>query len=43
MSSLSPKSKACLARIKAKLRFLEAANRILNKDKEKAATKKEAA
>ncbi|MGQ6983285.1 hypothetical protein ACOKR8_13165 [Vibrio cholerae] len=38
---LSPKSQASLDRIKAKLRFLEAANRIL--DKEKAATKKEAA
>ncbi len=33
MSSLSPKSKACLARIKAKLRFLEATNRILEKEK----------
>ncbi|WP_326031556.1 hypothetical protein [Vibrio cholerae] len=40
---LSKKSQASLARIMAKLRFLEATNRILNKDKEKAATKKEAA
>ncbi|EOW9259087.1 hypothetical protein ACN26E_000728 [Vibrio cholerae] len=38
---LSPKSQASLARIKAKLRFIEATNRIL--EKEKAATKKEAA
>ncbi len=41
MSSLSPKSQASLDRIKAKLRFIKAANLILGK--EKAATKKEAA
>ncbi|HFG2000679.1 TPA: hypothetical protein ACGF6Q_000006 [Vibrio cholerae] len=38
---LSPKSQASLDRIKAKLRFIEVTNRIL--EKEKAATKKEAA
>jgi hypothetical protein len=38
---LSPKARARLARIMAKLRFIKATNRIL--EKEKAATKKEAA
>ncbi|WP_272923506.1 hypothetical protein [Vibrio toranzoniae] len=35
MNDLSPKAQASLDRIKAKLRFIEAANRILNKGKEK--------
>lgn len=33
MSSLSPKSQASLDRIKAKLRFIKATNRILEKEK----------
>lgn len=41
MNDLSPKAQASLDRIKAKLRFIEAANRILAK--EKAATQKDAA
>ncbi|MHA2938434.1 hypothetical protein ACXJY6_09055 [Vibrio sp. RC27] len=41
MSSLSPEAQASLARIKKKLKFLKAANRILGK--EKATTQKEAA
>ncbi|MEZ8401456.1 hypothetical protein AB6C70_00865 [Vibrio splendidus] len=41
MNDLSPKAQASLDRIKAKLRFIEEANRILAK--EKAATQKDAA
>lgn len=33
MNGLSPKARARLARIKAKLRFIEATNRILGKEK----------